>query len=284
MDVRFAALLGALFALSAPAATQPEDVADLKGGARLFVESANRMHRALCEQAIAARDEASLQQILNGVDDLFKEQAEEVRSAADDLEFERRLVGVPNNIDDARKRYARRFAALIVIEQVRERVRGCVRIALDGLGEPGALAGTGNGAAGSGTARAGVELCQSQAGPLGCTGRFSGNYQLECSGGGAPPSRDAGTGTIAFFSDGTVELRLQGGTTSLSGRIDASGIVSIATGDARFSQRWEGSFRVQATAGGALVVGGGTYESRVTGPDGQVNNTCRGTFLLPGPA
>lgn len=293
---RDAALLSlVLLALPLMAAAQtpkrtppPSSVDDLQGPLRSYFAKMNTVYRLLCDHALDAQDEPSLQKILDQVDDLFREQTEKVDRARLEIADEsssRLSSGVEAT---AKTAYGKQFAHLIVLAQVRERVRGCVGIAVNSLGQPGVTAGTGTGA-GSGTGGAGgataqsAERCESQAGPFGCTGRFSGTYQVECSGGSGPPSRDAGPGSIAFFSDGTVALRLQGGTTSLNGRIEGSGRVSIVENDAGFSQRWEGRFSVQpAPGGGSRAVGGGTYESRVTGPQGQLNNACQGTFQLPG--
>lgn len=160
-----------------------------------------------------------------------------------------------------------------------------------GVGEPGSGedSGGGDGAGGSNTA-----VCVTQGGPLHCTGRFSGTWDMACmTTGSAAGVKDYGVGSLSFLADGSVELRLKstsawGNTETLPGsesnpirgKIDSNGHVLIERNQDDVSLRWEGQFSLAPAAGGNRAAGSGRYNSKGVFLGGDVVQTCQGSFKL----
>lgn len=119
-------------------------------------------------------------------------------------------------------------------------------------------------------------------------------YDLQCQtkGGGV---EDYGVGTLTFLPDGSIELCMVSkspiwGRTPFTGpgspadpmrgRVDSSGHVLIERNEVDATRRWEAQFNLTPTADGQRPVGGGKYQSRDTYSDGELLQTCQGTFTL----
>jgi hypothetical protein len=134
----------------------------------------------------------------------------------------------------------------------------------------------------------GGEICVTTEGPLGCTGRFTGAYDLDCS----PASRDNGISTPTLDREGGVEVRFESSAHArrdsdpppLRGLVDSAGRVVIERNEGQVFQRWEGTLQRRERAGDHYgVAGRGRYWLKVTGGGGEVYLDCIGTMVLGRP-
>jgi hypothetical protein len=113
-----------------------------------------------------------------------------------------------------------------------------------------------------------LNVCQTNQGPLGCAGQFTGLYKSRC----VRPmvESDQGSGTLTVSADGTVRLKLEskvfntGGSDEVSGIMDLTGAVIIDESSQERKIRYDGRFTVKSDPGPLLtgeprLSGGGTY-------------------------
>jgi beta-lactam-binding protein with PASTA domain len=123
-------------------------------------------------------------------------------------------------------------------------------------------------------------VCLTSEGPLGCTGRFIGQYRLDCT--RIQPT--LGQGILALGRDGSAELTMTqpgGPPYSVRGSINAAGTVVLIKQGPREFQRWDGQFRLVAAANGLRKVqGNGTYQNKFTDEKNAVTLQCTGSYTL----
>lgn len=151
----------------------------------------------------------------------------------------------------------------------------------------------GGGAGDSGVANTAV--CVTSEGPLHCTGRFSGTWDMTCmTTGSATGVKDFGVGSLSFLADGSVEVRLKstsgwGNTDTrpgsesnpIRGKLESNGHMLIERKQDNVSLRWEGQFSLAPVAGsGNKAAGSGRFENKGAFLGGDVVQTCQGSFKL----
>lgn len=123
-------------------------------------------------------------------------------------------------------------------------------------------------------------VCLTSEGPFGCTGRFIGQYRLDC----ARIQPQVGQGTLVLSRDGGAELTMTqagGPPYSVRGSINAAGTVVLVRQAPREFQRWDGQFRLVAAGGGLRKVQGtGAYQNKFTDEKNAVILQCTGNYAL----
>jgi hypothetical protein len=118
----------------------------------------------------------------------------------------------------------------------------------------------------------GVGVCQTSAGPIGCTGSFPADYTADCDG----QDRFAGQAMLMLHPDGMTEFAGAAGT---KGKMDANGRVSVESADEWTVSRWEAQYsRVPAGGGATKAAGGGRSYTKTTA--GTTVVVCTGTFVV----
>ena len=147
---------------------------------------------------------------------------------------------------EARRLYLRVVAVATIYIEVSSRVRQCIQARRISITTPTPY----------------LNVCQTNQGPLGCAGQFTGLYKSRCF---RPMAEsDQGSGTLTVSADGTVRLKLEsdvfrtGGSDEVSGIMDRTGAVIIDQSSQERKIRYEGRFTVKSDSGPRLS-GGGTY-------------------------